>query len=112
MTNINKIVLFILFVGISIIIGFYTKSKKERMLSLATLKTVAIYKETIVHYNTGPTSYFLYKANNVGYILNQYGKFDFLQKGDTVLIEYSKEDPSVARVIDFKYMQKFKEDKE
>ena len=38
----------------------------------------------------------------------QGGCGDFLKKGDTVLIKYSIEDPSVAEVIDFCYMKKHK----
>lgn len=41
-------------------------------------------------------------------ITSELGKFDFLQKGDTVLIKYSNSDPSVVEIIDPCYMKKYK----
>lgn len=107
---------YILYIGLFFLIGFsvnyFIDKRNERLMSKDTIKTYATYDKHIVFARSGPRSYFYFYVDSQKFSLTQYGRFDFLQKGDTVLIEYSKEDPSVARVIDFKYMQKFKEDKD
>jgi hypothetical protein len=51
---------------------------------------------------------FEFKIKNKKYTFNDSGDYTFLKIGDSVLIEYSLKDPSVARVIDKCYMQKYK----
>lgn len=46
--------------------------------------------------------------NGKEYEAGKLGKYDFLQKEDTVLIKYSVEDPSVAEIVNVFYMQKYK----
>lgn len=72
-------------------------------------KTLAIYDSYTVVRNTGPISYFYFKIKkDEKILLEEIGRYDFLQKEDTVLIKYSLEDPSIGEVIDPCYMQKHK----
>ena len=108
MKNRNKVIIFISFVTISVLIGNYRKSKIISLLSENTSETHAIYDKYIVVYNTGPISYFSYSIDGKKYDSNQYGKFIYLEKGDTILIKYSNSDPFVAEIIDPCYMNKHK----
>jgi len=106
---------YIIYIFLFFLIGFsanyFIDKRNEKLMSKGTIKTYAIYDKNIVFARSGPRSYFNYYVDKQKLSLTQYGKFNFLEKGDTVLIEYSIEGPSAARVIDFKYMQKFKEDR-
>ena len=51
---------------------------------------------------------FYYFVNKVRFELKEFRNFKELSKGDTVLIEYALDDPSVARVKDPYYMRKYK----
>jgi hypothetical protein len=50
---------------------------------------------------------FEFLVKNKKYYFRHNGDFSFLNIGDTVLIEYAIEDPTVARVKDRYYMKKF-----
>lgn len=104
----SKVFIFILFLLVSIIIGFYNQNRREKLLKFNTKETHAIYDGFAIVKNTGPESYFYFKVNDQKILTFELGKYEFLQKGDTVLIKYSLEDPSVAEVIDFCYMRKHK----
>jgi hypothetical protein len=77
-------------------------------MSKNTKQTIAIYDSYTTVRITGPISYFYFEHNHRKILLEELGKYDFLKKGDTVLIKYSLEDPSIAEVIDFCYMKKHK----
>ena len=52
---------------------------------------------------------FYFFVKNKRFDIKEWHYFTELSKGDTVLIEYAIEDPSVARVKDKYYMQKYKQ---
>jgi hypothetical protein len=99
----------VVFFTIGFILNYFLDKRYDNLISKNTKKTIAIYDGYEVGYNSGPVSYFYFRSkNNNMELLDLYGKYNFLQKGDTVLIIYSKEDPSVGKVIDFCYMKKHK----
>lgn len=71
-----------------------------------TTETVAFYIENIHMKNIGPTSYYYYFVEGKRYDGYFRDTDKFLEKGDTILIKYSKENPSLSEVIDKYYMQK------
>lgn len=77
-------------------------------MSKNTKKSIAFFDGYTVFRNVGPQSFFNFYVQRTKYKIEKHGRFNFLQKGDTVLIEYSIEDPSVGKVIDFCYMKKHK----
>lgn len=104
----NKIILLLLLLICAIYFD-YVKNNRLKRLSNYTYKTIAIFDSFIIIHNSGPVSYFYFKSKkDKKLLLEVYKKCDFLQKGDTVLIEYSIENPSVGKVIDFCYMKKHK----
>lgn len=50
---------------------------------------------------------FYYYAGKKKHILSYTGDFSYLKKGDTVLIRYAREDPSIAVVSDRYFMKKY-----
>jgi hypothetical protein len=82
---------------------------RDKKLLLSSAKEIGIL--TQIHFGAvkSPKSgNFIYKVKGVKYSLEDTGDFTFMKIGDTVLIEYSLKDPSVARVVDKCYMQKYK----
>ena len=74
-----------------------------------TKSTTAILvriKETAV--KSPASGFFKYKVKNKNYIFNENRDFSSMKIGDTLLIKYSLKNPSVARVVDKCYMQKYK----
>lgn len=51
---------------------------------------------------------FYFFVNKERFEIKEFRNFKELTKGDTVLIEYSVEDPSVARVVDKYYMKRYR----
>jgi len=96
------------FIIFSYLIGNYNKKSKEEQLSSNTRIVKGIFVKSITHVNTGIFSLFLSKYGNQEIYFEIYEFRDFLKKGDTVLIKYSMENPTIAKVIDFCYMQKYK----
>jgi len=106
----NKIIYYVLIPSIVFILVFsfgkeyYRKEKLKR-----TKKAFAV----MVEFSTGTVRHsmrgtFQYKINNNTYKFIQSEDFSMLTIGDTVEIEYSIEDNSVARVINKHYMDKYK----
>lgn len=100
MNNKKRLILFLSFVAVSIAIGTYLKTRQKTLLEGNTSTTHAVFYRTIVMVNTGPVSYFNYKIGTTEYHSDVKGRFSTLKKGDSVLIEYSVEDPNVFEVID------------
>lgn len=74
-----------------------------------TKRTTAILvriKETAI--KSPASGFFKYKVKNKNYTFNENGDFSSMKIGDTLLIKYSLKDPSIARVVDKCYMQKYK----
>ena len=51
---------------------------------------------------------FYYYAGKKKHILSYTGDFSYLKKGDTVLVRYALEDPSIAKVSDRYFMKKYR----
>jgi hypothetical protein len=99
---------FILFVMISITVGEFFKNRSKKLLSTNTNTSIAKFQNVVKMVNRGSVSYFEFEHSNEKIIVDVNGLYPFLNKGDTVLIKYSLEDPSIAEIIDFCYMQKHK----
>lgn len=93
---------------VGVVITRYVKNIRQDNLLEDSKQTTAIFYESNFVYRTGYISHFKYKVNGKKYELNQPMKITSLEKGDTVLIEYSIKDPSVAKVVDLYYMEKYK----
>ncbi|MCE2743321.1 MAG: hypothetical protein LW701_07125 [Fluviicola sp.] len=89
----------------SIIINILIDKNKQKLLEKAyTIKGILIEK-----YPEGknPTGTFEFHLKNKKIQFDYIGDFSFLKIGDTVLIEYAKDDPTVAKVKDRYYMKKY-----
>lgn len=100
MNNTKRLIIFFCFVAISIVIGTYIKNRRKDLLAENTNTTYAVFEKTVNIYNTGPVSYFHYTIGKTKFNSEHYGRFSTLKKGDSVLIKYSLEDPSIYKVID------------
>lgn len=96
--------------GILLLISLIRNYYNERALEGETGKCIAI----LIDIRSGEgvrqtaTGTYKYLVNGRKYEYEENRNFNDLSIGDTVLIEYSIEDPSVARVVDKYYMQKYK----
>lgn len=81
-------------------------NEKYNYIMSDTRKGKVVFEERFISKNSGLCSVYTYSNNKKIMIYGGCG--DFLKKGDTVLVKYSIEDPSVAEVIDFCYMKKHK----
>jgi hypothetical protein len=95
---------------VSILFGIIRYNKRETLLKNSN----STFGILVRQYSKGknPNAVFTYKVKDKIYEFNQIGNYTNFKKGDTVLIEYAIEDPSVARVVDKYYMQKYKHLKE
>jgi hypothetical protein len=91
--------------------NFYNDKKWEEMMAGPTSKTYAKYSSYTVFARGGPQSYFIFYVSKVKYEFSVSGRYNFLTKGDTVLIKYAISDPNYAKVIDFHYKNRKKENK-
>jgi hypothetical protein len=108
MKNKWTIISIILFFIIGFIFNNFQEKRNKRLLCRNFKYAVSIYEETFVSKNAGPLQVLNYSINHREYYIFIKERCTFLQKGDTVLIKYSVEDPNIAEVIDFCYMQKHK----
>ena len=104
----TEIISIIIFFILAFILNYFVQKRNHELISRNTLETYAFYDSYTVVKNTGPISYFNFQVKGQKILFYELGKYDFLKKGDTVLIKYSAEDPNIAEVIDFCYMQKYK----
>ena len=87
----------------------YCDEKREQHLLEYSKKTFAVIKKISHGSVRNPKHCYLkYSVDTKQYELRQSGDYTSFQIGDTVLIEYSIKDHSVARVIDKYYMQKYR----
>lgn len=70
-------------------------------------KAILIEKSSGHGVNETANGTFKYEVQNELFEFNQSGDYEFMNLGDTVLIEYAIEDHSVARVKDKFYMKKY-----
>jgi hypothetical protein len=94
---------------VSIIKRQFDDRQKVRLFEGETKIIEVVLVKTHRVYNTGYTLWFSYKVNDE-VINNKWsgGGYTFLEQGDTILIKYSVEDPTVIEVVDPCYMQKHK----
>ena len=106
----NKKLIFLgtLVIIILLIYKIYNENRFDKLISKNTKDTIGFFSHTNFSSKTGPHSNFIFYVKNKQMKLQIIGEYKFLKKGDTVLIKYSNEDPSVAKVIDFYYMKKYK----
>lgn len=106
----NKIIYYILIPSIVFILVFSFGKEYYRKEKLKKTETAFA---VMIEYSTGTVRHsmrgtFQYKINGNTYKFIQSEDFSMLSIGDTVEIEYSIEDNSVARVINKHYMDKYK----
>ncbi len=71
-----------------------------------TIITKAVFVRSFVSKNSGSISVYSFDKNGEKEEVLISGKSSLINMGDTILIKYSREDPSLAEVIDFSYMKK------
>ncbi|WP_417265161.1 hypothetical protein [Brumimicrobium sp.] len=106
--NKRFIILILIFIIIGTTIGVFYENKKKKLLSTNTKVTHGYLTKRINVARSCNESYYYYYIKNNKFEIWECGLKPFLEIGDTVLIKYSLEAPSVAKVIDFKFMKKFK----
>lgn len=99
---------FFIFLLFAILIGNYNKNRREKLLSSNSKIVTGIFERSYTQINTGIILVFKSKIKNKEIYFEIYENRGFIKKGDTVLIKYSVDDPNIAEVIDFCYMQKYK----
>jgi|SRR6218665_203527 len=105
-----KLIVVTLFVlmGLFLIFDYIKEDKDERLLKNSSVTTARLIKKKSGAVKSPKSGIFVYEVNGKEYEFYQAGNYLFMQLGDTVLIEYAKKDPSVARVKDKFYMRKYK----
>lgn len=86
----------------ALLFGFINEDRKQKLLQNSRTTHGILIKED--HIGKNPTGTFRYHINGKDFEVDQIGDFSFLNEGDTVLIEYAIEDPTVAKVKDRYYM--------
>jgi len=108
----NKTLKYVIYISIFFCVGFginFLLDYRQSYLLLKNTKiTFALYHKSFISVGSGKRSVFQFnlKGKKVFFIIM--AKYDFLQKGDTVQIMYSVEDPEIVEVIDYCYMKKYK----
>ncbi len=101
----------IIFVIMIIIFGLgyniYNNSRRNTLLKNSMLITGFLVSEDHSSHKF-LSGDFKFLVKNKKYSFRHNGDFSFLKVGDTVLIEYAVDDPTVARVKDRYYMKKYK----
>jgi hypothetical protein len=88
----------------------YSMLKEDREMKLLQHSKVT-YGYLIEEYHESAKfrhGFFYFYAGNERIEIKEFRYFSHLSKGDTVLIEYAIEDPTLARVKDKYYMQKYR----
>lgn len=110
MSKSTKILILVILLYLPIPITQWIFELNETEKLKHTITCVSVLRN--VHFNdaVGGSAYgiFEYKVKGKFFRTEEIGDFSFLQIGDSVLIKYAVNDPSVARVLDKYYMQKYK----
>lgn len=114
MKNKNKIVKGIsiagsIFLGGMLIFIFFQEKREKQLLNRTKLTTAVLVKKKSGSVKSPKSGKFTYLVHGKLYEFSQPGDFLFMNLGDTVLINYAIEDPSVARVKDKYYMKKYQD---
>ena len=107
-SNKKSFIILLLVVILGLLTNFLLDKRYVKLMSKNTKQCIAKDDSYSNGRISGPISNFYNEQNNRKILLEELGKYDFLIKGDTVLIKYSLEDPRIAEVIDFCYMKKHK----
>jgi len=96
------IVLYCIFV-----INIFYQNHKEELLENSKIVTGKLISEehSSQKFINGRFTYFVNKKK---YCLRYTGDFSYMNIGDSVLIEYAIQDPSIARVVDRYFMKKYR----
>lgn len=108
----RKNLVVILLIGFAVLLSLYNlilTKKKDEKLEIGNEVYGIIISIDSAPVHGSPSSKIEYKVENVKYILVEDGNFFSMDVGDTVLVKYSIEDHSVARVTDKYYMKKYKD---
>ncbi|MCC6700891.1 MAG: hypothetical protein IT221_05165 [Fluviicola sp.] len=98
------LVLFIFFV---LLYSMLKENSREKLFQKSNT-TFAVLIEEYHESERFRNGRFYFFVNKRRFEIKEFRNFKELSKGDTVLIEYAVEDPSVARVVDKYYMKKYK----
>jgi hypothetical protein len=101
-------IIFLLFAVLLALYSFFSDLRKEKLLenSKNTFGIIKVIDKGSVRGT--PFCKFEYKVEKEFFNSKEYGEFSNLSLNDTVLIKYSVDDPSVARVVDKYYMKKYR----
>lgn len=103
----NWVYFLILFTIGSIVYGIYNDNRRKQLFKNSLIVKGILLEEIHESVRTAHGKFYFF-VNHKKVKLKEYSYFSHLKKGDTVLIEYAVEDPTVARVIDKYYMKKYK----
>ncbi len=94
----------IIFLGL--MLNFINENRKQKLLQNSNTTIGLLIEE----YSKGknPKGTFQFELKGKKYVIDHIGDFSYMKKGDSVLLQYSIEDPTVARVKDRYYMKKYK----
>ena len=108
MSNRKVVIFVIIVIVIGNLIGLGIEELKKIKLK-QDIKTVkGLFNRNIKSAYSSDVAVFRYTVNGENYSIIIESKKKHLQKNDTVLIKYSIDDPSIAEVIDYCYMGKYK----
>jgi hypothetical protein len=104
---------FIILIIVFIIIGnsvfyLFDKFKERKLNNEKSLIAKGVVDRRIKSGSGGKVIVVFYKVKNQSYSIIENDIYDFIEKGDTVLVKYSDDDPSISKVLNFCYMQKYK----
>ena len=108
MKNKDFIIKVVIVIIIGNLVGFLIEFYKKNKLNGYSKNVTGIYTNLIYSAYSKKMYVYKYYVNSKQLKLISPNGNDQLEKGDTVLIKYSIEDPNVGKVIDFCYMQKHK----
>ena len=87
----------------------FSQKRKDKLFAGATTLIEVVLNKVTMQTSGGFTIWFEYSVNDKKHEQQwARGAYTFLEKGDTILIKYSVEDPTVIEVVDPCYMQKHK----
>jgi hypothetical protein len=104
--NKKYLIYIILFFIIGLIIRNFLDNRYKKLMTNNTIITKAVFVRSFVSKNSGSISVYSFDKNGEKEEVLISGKSSLINMGDTILIKYSREDPSLAEVIDFSYMKK------
>lgn len=109
MKNKKFIIQVIVFIIIGNSIFYLFDIFKERKLNYEkSLIAKGIVDRRITSGSGGKVIVVFYKVKNQSYSIIENDNFEFIEKGDTVLVKYLEDDPSLSKVLNFCYMKKYK----